>query len=164
VSETLLFRYYGSKTALFDEVVSAPFVDAIRAELADWEQAAGTDERRQRKHHIFVSIYELFEKNRALLLALLSARGRDADEMGPLPFGGFLSFYNEVTRQQLASYAQLGQEPTMDVALGVRLGFGMLAASVLFNDWLFPDGRPPREVIVDTLEQMVSRALDPQDR
>jgi hypothetical protein len=43
--------------------------------------------------------------------------------------------------------------------LGVRLGFGMVVASVLMEDWLFPDGAPDRGVIAVSLARLLTRAL-----
>lgn len=161
VSETLLFRYYGSKAALFDEVVCAPFNQIMQTFLQDWRELSQDDLRKTRQHHIFLSISDLFEQNRTLFTALLSARGMDPEDTGPLPFNSLLAFFREGAREQLVAYDERGEKPTIDVGLGVRLAFGMLAASVLFDDWLFPDGRPPQAHIVHTLETMVSRALDP---
>lgn len=161
VSETLLFRHFGSKAALFDEVVCAPFNGVMQAFLEERAKLSDEDQRRAGEHHIFVAIYELFEKNQSLFTALLSTRRLQNEDTGPLPFDGLLSFYKEGTRQQLAAYAACGEEPSFDLALGLRLAFGMLAGSVLLRDWLFPDRSPPRDEIVHVLEKMVSRALDP---
>jgi AcrR family transcriptional regulator len=161
VSETLLFRYYGSKAVLFDEVVCAPFNDVMRAFLDERAKLSGDEQLKASEHHIFVAVYELFEKNQSLFTALLSARGMENEDTGPLPFDGLLSFYKEGTREQLEAYTARDERPPFDMAIGLRLAFGMLAASVLLKDWLFPDRSPSRDEVVDVLETMVSRALDP---
>lgn len=167
VSETLLFRYYGSKAALFEEVVCAPFDRIMQAYVAERRSAgrsfAGKDWQTE-AHDIFVSVYDLFEHNQALFTALLSVRAGTSEDLAPLPMAGLLSFYTEGTRQQLEWYRDSGEEPAFDIGIGLRLAFGMLASSVLLKDWLFPDGAPPREQIVAVLEMMVSRALGPAPR
>jgi hypothetical protein len=43
--------------------------------------------------------------------------------------------------------------------LSVRLGVGMVVASVLMRDWLFPDGAPDGSVLAAALARMLTRAL-----
>lgn len=158
VSETLLFRYYGSKAVLFGEVVAQPFNDLLQDFL---EKRPNNADPQAQEHDIFMAIYELIEKNQALFTALLSAKGGPSDEGGAPSYDGFLTFFRASTKEQMQKYLKKGEEPSFDVGLGLRLAFGMLAGSVLLRDWLFPDGQPPREQIVSTLEQLVGRALDP---
>lgn len=161
VSETLLFRYFGSKAALFDAVVCAPFDTAIRTfllrrpELSDEEVQAG-------EYDTYAAIYGLFEKNATLFTALLSSPPQREAEQSASPVGSLLSFFDEVTRQQQQIYDDAGEKPAFDVGIGVRLTFGMMAGSVLFRNWLFPEGLPPSDQIVATLHTLVSRGMNPQ--
>ena len=158
MSETLLFRYYGNKAVLFDEVVLQPFNRLLQDFLA--QRPTSTDPRAD-EHFIFTAVYDLIEQNRALFTALLSARG-PREEAGSMPqFEGLISFFRAGTAEELQKYADRGEVPSFDVGLGLRLAFGMLAASVLLRDWLFPEGAPSNDQIVSLLEGMVGRALDP---
>lgn len=158
VSETLLFRYYGSKSVLFDEVVAQPFNRLMQDFL---KQYPTSRDRKAGEHRNFAAVYEIFENNRALFVALLSTHGAPAEDGSAPSFEGLLAFFRAATAGQLQKYADQGAKPPFDIGLGIRLTFGMLASSVLLRDWLFPDGAPPQEDLVTLLEQLVSRALDP---
>ncbi|NBB51163.1 TetR family transcriptional regulator [Rhizobium sp. CRIBSB] len=158
VSETLLFRYYGSKAGLFEHVVYEPFNRLMQTFVA--ERPHSTDPRAD-EHYVFSAVHELFEKNQALFTALLSARGMEDEDGGPPPFTGLIPFFQDATREQMKQYNDRGQVPGFDIGIGLRLTFGMMAASVLMRDWLFPEGAPPREQIIDIVETLVTRALAP---
>ncbi|WP_245798805.1 TetR/AcrR family transcriptional regulator [Sphingopyxis flava] len=159
VSETLLFRYFGSKSTLFDEVVAQPF-NRLMQDFLESNPSGG--ERKEAELRNFREVYRLFEDNRPLFLAVLSSSSQASEEeVGP-SFEGILSFLNAATAEQLRKYTDQGAEPPFDIALGLRLAFGMLASSVLLRDWIFPDRQPSQDEIVELVEKLVSRALDPQ--
>ena len=62
------------------------------------------------------------------------------------------------TDQVRQRYALAGIDPPFDLGIGVRLGFGMIAASVILRDALFPDP-PGREAVLDVLEQLIAQSL-----
>jgi len=158
VSETLLFRYFGSKAGLFEHVVYEPFNRLMQNFIA--ERPHSVDPKAD-EHYVFSAVHELFEKNQSLFTALLSARGMEDEDGGAPPFAGLIPFFEAGTREQLQRYAEQGQVPSFDVGVGLRLSFGMMAASVLMRDWLFPEGPPPREQIIDIVKSLVTRALAP---
>lgn len=162
VSETLLFRHFGNKAALFDQVVCAPFEKLIRDFTRQRDALAEDIALKADESGIYAAVYGLFENNPALFGALMTApKVRDGDA-GSLPSSSLLSFFQEATDGQLALYRRAGEKPPLDIALATRLTFGMMAASVLFHDWLFPDGAPDRAEIVATLQKVVTRALFPK--
>ncbi|MGE5722460.1 MAG: helix-turn-helix domain-containing protein, partial [Sphingomonadales bacterium] len=61
VSETLLFRYFGSKSTLFDEVVAQPFNRLMQDFI---EQNPVGDDRKAAELRNFSEVYRLFEDNR----------------------------------------------------------------------------------------------------
>lgn len=158
VSETLLFRYFGSKSTLFDEVVAQPFNRLMQDFL---EKNPNGDDRKAAELRNFSEVYRLFEDNRSLFLAILSNNGQASEEEAEPSFQGILSFFHAATAEQLKKYIDRGEEPPFDIGLGLRLAFGMLASSVLLRDWLFPDCKPSQNEIVGLIEKLVSRALDP---
>jgi AcrR family transcriptional regulator len=159
VSETLLFRYYGNKAGLFEYVVYHPFNRLMQTFIK--ERPTSTNPQAD-EHYVFSAVHDLIEKNQQLFTALLTAQGLQDEDGGPPPFSGLVPFFEAGTKEQMLRYEEKGQVPDFDVGLGLRLSFGMLASSVLLGDWLFPEGRPPREQIVDTIELLVRRALAPQ--
>lgn len=160
VSETLLFRYFGNKSALFDEVVAQPFNRVMQDFV---ESGRGDRDRRAAEHRNFDRVYHLFEENRSLFLAVLAnSRPVDDTDGGP-SFSGIASFLDAATAQQVRKYADRGEEPPFDIRLAMRLAFGMLASTVLMRDWLFSDLQPTGDELVSLAETVVSRAFDPDD-
>ncbi|MDO7833473.1 TetR/AcrR family transcriptional regulator [Sphingobium sp. HBC34] len=158
VSETLLFRYYGNKSILFDEVVAQPFNRLMQGFL---KQYPNGQDRKIGEHYNFLAVYDLFDKNRSLFLALLSAKGTSSEEDGAPSLDGLLAFFRAATAEQERKYTDRGIQPPFDIGMGLRLAFGMLASTVLLRDWLFPEGAPPQEELIALLECLVRRALDP---
>jgi AcrR family transcriptional regulator len=161
VSETLLFRYYGGKAALFDEVVSNPFNELMREFIAGQVDGPLGRVRAEDARRFTARVYELFESNRQLFAALLVGPRLPGEEGGPPPLHGLDGYFEASVAELNRQYAAAGREPGFDLAVGVRLGFGMIAASVLLGDWLFPAAPPSSAAAAQALEQMVERALSP---
>lgn len=162
VSETLLFRYYGGKAALFDEVVSAPFNRLMQAFVARHTDPSANATREADVREFVAQVFQLFDHNRDMFSALVATPLQQGDDQVPARLFGLEDFFEQSVRQQELDYVATGQKPPFDLGIGVRLGFGMIASGVLLRDWLFPSGAPPESVIVDVLERMVSRALGPR--
>lgn len=149
VSETLLFRYYGDKARLFDEVVTAPFnllmEEFITLHPDPGDRTLDADARR------FVrSVFALFEDNEEMFRALLFQMPTDGRGQSPALFSGLDSFF-----ETSAAYASQSGGAGIDYALAVRLGFGMIASAVLFQPMLFTPGTN-REALIAALEQMIA--------
>jgi len=157
VSETLLFRYYGSKATLFEEVVVQPFSSLMR----DFVDQRRTNAHLKSEREILIAVYELVEKNQALFMALLSSSSAQREDGEAPSFAGLKSFFESGTAAQKRKYADSGKTPSFDLELAFRLTFGMLASSILLRDWLFPEGSPSREQIIDMLCHLAGRALGP---
>jgi len=161
VSETLLFRYHGDKAALFDAVVIQPFqqlMDAFVDQFPD-PTAAGA---REASKTFTRQVYELFETNEGLFRALLTERIPSSED-APRPLAGLDPFFRAAVVQVEQRYRAAGIAPPLDLAIGVRLGMGMIASSVLLRDHLFPDGRPDRSAIIRALEHIVFQSLSGPD-
>lgn len=74
---------------------------------------------------------------------------------------GLVPFFRAETHEQLQKYVEAGQEPSFDVGIGLRLGFGMMAAPVLLREWLFPEGMPARNEVVAVIHAIISRGIAP---
>ena len=88
VSETLMFRHFGSKAGLFREAMIAPFVEFVDAFVAEHDAGAAADEDPRSITEAFVgSLYDIFATHRGLVAALWSATthgGSDLAEAGLL--------------------------------------------------------------------------------
>lgn len=163
VSETLLFRYYGGKEALFDEVISAPFNRLMQDFVARHADASSEATRDADARRFVAQVFQLFDSNRQLFSALTAAPATQREEQAPVGLRGLETFFEQSVEQQLMAFKAAGQKPDFDLAIGVRLGFGMIAAGVLLRDWLFPEGAPPDKQMTDALEHMIARALGPRE-
>ena len=92
VSETLLFRHFGSKAALFDEVVRAPFDAVIKTFTQKRRSLSDDAEIKAGEYDVYAAIYDLFEKKPALFSALLSSPGLHQGNRDALPVSSLLSF------------------------------------------------------------------------
>ena len=88
VSETLMFRHFGSKAGLFREAMIAPFVEFVDSFVAEHDAGAAADEDPRSITEAFVgSLYDIFATHRGLVAALWSATthgGSDLAEAGLL--------------------------------------------------------------------------------
>lgn len=157
VSETLLFRYYGEKATLFAEVVTAPFLQLMEQFI---QSRPGADISEKAAAQLFTrQVYELFENNEDIFRALMGGPrvgGSDA----PAPrLDGLTVFFDRAVEQAQRRLAKAGRSPSMDLQIGVRLGLGMIASSVLLRDTLFANAAPEREALIQALEHMVEHTL-----
>lgn len=159
VSETLLFRYYGDKATLFGEVVIAPF-NQLMAEFVKAHPDATADVEREADTRRFTRrVYELFEANEEMFRALLTGPALPSDENPAPGLRGLGPFFDQSVDQVRKLYAAARMEPPFDLDVGVRLGFGMIAASVILRDALFPENPPSREALIGVLEHLVAKTL-----
>lgn len=157
VSETLLFRYYGDKAGLFSEVVIAPF-HMLMADFVELHPDPTAPFPKQAETRRFTrQVYELFEGNEVMFRALLAGPPIGGEDAAP-GLRGLAPFFDESVDQVRKRYVLAGVESPFDLNIGVRLGFGMIAASVILRNALFPDP-PAREALLDVLEQLIAQSL-----
>lgn len=102
-------------------------------------------------------VFELFEQNAETFRALFSGPQQDDDDRPSLQ--GLALFFDQAVDQVQRRYAAADITPPFDLRIGVRLGFGMIASSILLRGSLFPDWTPDREAMIHALEQLVAHSL-----
>jgi AcrR family transcriptional regulator len=162
VSETLLFRYYGGKAGLFDEVVSAPF-DSLMDAFAERHADASADGTREADLRQLVDqIFKLFDENRETFSALMLAPRTQTTISPSGPQFDLQRYFEQAARQIEMHFSAQGKAPPFDVRVAAPLAFGMIASGVLLRDWLFPARAPSRGEVTNALGELIVRALAPR--
>lgn len=159
VSETLLFRYYGDKATLFNGVVITPFQALMDDFVTQHPDPTANFDRDAVTRRFTRQVFGLFEENEEMFRAVLAGPARQEGEESAPGLRGLAPFFDQSVDQVQRRYAAAGIEPPFDLRIGVRLGFGMIAASVVLRDALFPDEQPDREAVIHVLEQLVTGSL-----
>lgn len=157
-SEVLIFRYFGNKAQLFDEIIFAPFdkligdfLDSHRGENAMLDRLGGNEQFIQ-------SILPFLKDNADLLQALAKSAGpaRNGD-----PMHGLDNYFARAAERLQLQYDREGVQADISPELCVRFGFGMVAAAILFDDWFFPDRKPDERDVTHALSHMLYKAFSP---
>jgi AcrR family transcriptional regulator len=170
VVEALLFRNFGSKAALFNEVVFGPlraFVLQFASEHVDEESYSDEVQGRE-----FVGrLYDLLHENRGLIITYIATI---AFEPGVLDEGGTAEAFRDVLNvMDNVADSRAGFKPRTGTpsaqqrkeaeALRIleRSLVGMVMSAALFGDMLFSEGRrkPKRDEIVDELTRTAAVSL-----
>lgn len=157
-SEVLIFRYFGSKAALFEEIIVAPFDKLIGDFLDSHRDVNSMPDRLGGNEEFIQSVYPFLKKNSDLLLALAKSTGPDRNG-GPMH--GLDNYFARAAERVRLQYQREGLEADISPDLSVRFGFGMLASAILFQDWFFPDGEPGEGQVTHALSQLLYKAFSP---
>lgn len=155
-SEVLIYRYFGSKAALFEEAVLGPFNRLLRAYLdrgSDLFPDQGSSETFVR------SFYPFLKNNAGLLQALVRSPGRGVPD-GP-SMHGLDDYFSRASEQMQRQFQHHGLVPEVAPEFGVRFAFGLLASAILYRDWFFPDGEPDEEQLMHALSRLIYKGLSP---
>jgi AcrR family transcriptional regulator len=152
VAEVLIFRHFGSKAGLFEQAVFKPLRGFVEAEVG--RVSAAPDASIEDLMRGFIThLYDLVAANRSLLLALLAVSEFDPDVLAETDALSDLWAGLEAVTVEVR--AGRGQPPVDEVAT-TRATIGMVMATVLLDNWLFPAGtRPDRERLIDAMTWLV---------
>jgi len=159
VSETLLFRYFGSKAGLFDRLLFAPIGGLLNDFLSSHSPDQVNADPIASTRAFLTSLLAFVDDNRKLLASFAARRLVSATGGPPPPVpSGFEAFYDLAAAEVRRIHAQQGTVPDVAPGTAVRLSLGMVMASILFADWLFSGQPPEREHLVDSLAHMLVHA------
>ncbi len=153
VAEHLLFRHFGSKAALFNEAVVAPFLEYVDDLSSRWDSLDGGPGSAEAVGAEFLGgLYDLFVENRGLVMTLWGADALSDEELVET---GIM----EIDRA-IAVLAELGGKATdilgVDAGhqeLAARSTVAMVAGMAAFGSTFFGGTRPSRDAIVDEITQ-----------
>lgn len=157
-SEVLIFRHFGTKAALFEQVIFEPFDRLIATFLEAREENPAN--RLGGSRQFVESVYPFLRANADLLRAIARS-GSGSAGAGTAIAHGLDNYFDRAAQRMRHQYALEGVEAEIPPEFGVRFGFGMLAAAILLEEWFFPDGVPAEEAMTRTLSLMLYKALSP---
>lgn len=154
VSETLMFRYFGSKAGLFRETMVVPFVQFVERFVGSRADTGSGDPEVVTRQFVG-ALYDLFRSHRALAAMLFAA---DVHVESELAASGVL----DEVRAQIEELVRVGEAdmrargmPVSRPHLSTRTSIAMIAGMATFGSWFFGKRRPSRATIVEELAQTV---------
>jgi AcrR family transcriptional regulator len=154
VSETLMFRYFGSKAGLFREAMVVPFSEFVETFVASRTET-GSGDPEELSRQFIGAMYDIFRTHRALAAMLFAA---DVHVESELASSGVL----DEVRTQIEALVHLGEVEMRARGLKVahpdlttRATIAMIAGMATFGSWFFGKRRPARDTIVEELIQAV---------
>jgi AcrR family transcriptional regulator len=155
-SEVVLFRHFRSKAELFGRAVFEPFDLFIREYMAEHAQAAAHVDNLADDTRDFVEgLYRVLLENKALFLVLIATEAYEDGVTDGLKGMSSLRDYFAAAEEHVRG---LRQHSETDLRWGVRISFAMIAAMVLFQDWITPDGaaESPHDELIERLTSFIS--------
>lgn len=163
VNSSLIFRYFGSKSGLYEVAVLAPlraFLDDYVRRFGDISQEPQTAIRVATEY--LGGLYDLFRGHRDLVLALVGSNapaelGEEQAEIArwvaQLLDGVQVVVDNEVRRRGWSGFD--------DDRMPLRMALGLAFSMAVLQDWMFPDDgqRPTRDQIVASMVSYVLRSM-----
>ncbi|MGH9034190.1 MAG: TetR/AcrR family transcriptional regulator [Acidimicrobiia bacterium] len=159
VSETLIFRHFGSKGRLFDAAVLEPFDDLVGGFVETWQAQLGSPPHaRAVIRHFVEGLYELLRAHRALVLAVVAANAFEREALDNGQGDSELSQQLDVVAGIVE--AQVGPGGLgLNVPVTVRAVVAMVMAMAVLDDWLLPQGADAGVTAARLVDEMVFQAL-----
>jgi AcrR family transcriptional regulator len=157
VSESALFRHFGSKANLLAEAVAQPFLDFLAVFTTAWEdrEARRTNQSDEELVLAFVTkLHDSLKSRRGVVLALIGAS--QADDASDV--------ISRVHRQLEDVFAKLQAIGDANAVHGVtprtpplelRGIVAMITSLVVLDDWFLPAQRPTRRRLIDEITNLV---------
>jgi len=161
VGESVVFRNYGSKAALFQAAILAPLTDFVEAWARSWERRPPASSDPEEITRSFVrGLHAFADEHRDLLLTLMAAQVRGGDpalaEVAAEVSEQFADSLG-VMRRVLLAQGTARNYDRLDPPVTVAVAVGSVFALLLLPDWLFPsyEKRPSKARQIEELTQML---------
>jgi AcrR family transcriptional regulator len=163
VAEWLIFNHFGTKARLFEDSIFKPlnkhFLEFQTAHPVD---PGNTTALHQESRRYILELLGFVERHSKMLVSLLVARLYARDNVAGL--GQFDGLQDYFARATAATAKRRGRNVDLDSELASRISFATLLASVMFKDWLFPEGFASKERIGEALSDFIMDGIDVEDR
>ncbi len=157
VSETLMFRYFGSKVALFREALVTPFVEFVEDFNSKWQAGSNAELDDESLSRMYLGdLFDLFRKNRGLVVLLWAADAESGSELAEA--GVFEELTHELTVLVDIGTAESMRRQGRTLGrqdLATRSTLAMVAGMAVFGESFYGKRVPPRKDIVDELTNAV---------
>ena len=161
VTEAQLFRYFRSKAELFREAVFKPLDQRLAAfneqHLVVVDADKPEDFKKQSRQYI-TSLQQFIRDNWKTLMSLVVAQAYAPETVRGMSDVDSLHTYFERNTALMAE--RVGDNPRVAPELMVRVSFAAVLANVMFEDWIFPQGKTDREEISDAIIEFVLNGLN----
>lgn len=136
VSETLVYRYFGSKAGLFEESIIGPGREFVDRFLAGWEERPEEPALEVKVRELVVALLGFVHENEGLIVAWALAESQGPREIATDGIHG------QGVRRLAAA---LTGRADADAEMAVSLAMGLILAVVTFTDVLFAADTPNRD-------------------
>lgn len=155
VTEHLLFRYFGSKAALFREALVLPFTGFVDEFGATWQAVVPEETDEQELAGQFVGeLYDVFVKHQGLLLTLMASEALSDEELAETGIADVrraLKVLGRISAEGMNIRGIRSDHPDLSAHSTVAMIAGMAALRSTY----FGAKPPSREVIVGELVQAI---------
>lgn len=153
VSESVLYRHFGSKAGLFAEAVVAPFADVMEAFSGMVERTVAQPIELKTLMRLFLSeLIAQLSANRRTLRMFLAAEDQLDEETKALFYERFHAVIARLTEIVEPESRRHGRPHNpLGTDMNVRATLGMVLSVVILDDWLLPPDRPTRDQLIDHL-------------
>ncbi|MFA7602680.1 MAG: TetR/AcrR family transcriptional regulator [Novosphingobium sp.] len=154
VTEAQIFRFYNSKQDLFHAAIFKPlnrhFMEFHAANRADPGDARSMREMARR----YISeLQDFVEQHSRMFMSLIVASAYSPEATDPVSeMEGLRAYFAQGTETMTR---RIGEHPTVDPQLMVRVSFVAVLANLMFKDWLFPAGMASNAQIRDAIANFV---------
>jgi AcrR family transcriptional regulator len=156
VSETLMFRYFGSKAGLFREALVEPFIEYVETLNANWKSGALdelSDEGFARK--LVGDLFDLFREHRGLVVMLWAADGQSAKDLAGTGIFEIEREFKVLAKLGEVETVRRQSHPLYRHDLATRSMLAMVAGMAVFGKAFYGKRPPSRNAIVEELTQSV---------
>jgi AcrR family transcriptional regulator len=156
VSETLMFRYFGSKAGLFREALVVPFIEYIEDLDAKWQSGALdslSDEGFAQQ--LVGDLFDLFRENRGLVVMLWAADSQSPKELAETGIYEIEKELKILAKLGAAETVRRDNLPLHSHDLATRSMLAMVAGMAVFGKAFYGKRPPSRNAIVEELTQSI---------
>jgi AcrR family transcriptional regulator len=151
VAEIVVYRIFGTKAQLFEEVIFGQLVEAIVGWLDRWSDGEAGSWESGRAY--IEGVYRMVSVNRGQILALLAAEAFEPAFSGPRATSSPINQALQRIESLVGREVEARGWRSVDVELATRITFSMIFSIAMFPDTLLPLGadRPDSDRIIDEM-------------